>query len=73
MPKETPGISQELLFMAIMSLFYMILLCLVELGFIKRVVNMIARENKVAFANTVLDEDVKEEKERVTNLMQQGM
>jgi len=50
----------------------MCLLILVEYGILKKVMNIVASKSNVSFNTNVSDDDVAREKQRVSNLLQQG-
>jgi len=70
--EKTPGISQELLYTSLISILYIGLLFFFEYGIFKRVWIAFVPPFNLKFNTRVNDDDVISEKERVSNLIQQG-
>ncbi|ODM99030.1 ATP-binding cassette sub-family A member 3 [Orchesella cincta] len=69
---ELPGIAQELFFMLIMALIYLTVLMLLEYRIVQRFFEMICQSKTTVFPNTVRDDDVMAEANRVEEMVKNG-
>ena len=69
---EVPGIGQELLYLFIIGIVYLVMLVLIEFGVVKRLLSTIFRKNSSVCRGVVDDEDVKAETGRVQDMVTSG-
>ena len=69
---EVPGIGQELLYLFIIGIVYLVVLVLIEFGVVKRLLSTIFKTNSSVFRGVVDDEDVKAETGRVQDMVTSG-
>jgi len=70
--QTVPGIAQELLYMFLLAIGYLVLLIFLEYGIPQRVLHLLFKANSSLFSSNVSDNEVLNEAERVQKLVQEG-
>jgi len=71
---DVPGILRELLYLFLIGLLYIALLMIIESGLVQRIKALVIKPDPSIFReHQSLDEDVVLEKERVANMVREGL
>lgn len=71
--EEIAGVGQEIFYLMLPGIFYIILIILIEYGIIKIVLGFICKQQKQNFPMNATDDEVIAEKQRIQELVQQRM
>lgn len=70
--EDAPGLTQDLLWMGLMSIVYLVILVMIEYDVFQMILEKIKKETSITFQQTVNDEDVLSENSRVSKLVSEG-